>query len=400
MAEVVTDKNKIREFLGSRYIEAVFPSKEKAAEMIGSGRQLVFYLGVDPTGPDIHLGHTTNLLVLKKLIGLGHKVIFLIGDFTAQTGDPSDKEAARRPLSQDDVEKNMKSYLDQVQKILAKNSFELNYNSSWLAKLTFNDIRKIARLVTVQQMIGRDMFQKRLAGNKPITVEEFLYPLMQGYDSVAMEVDGEIGGNDQTFNMLVGRDLVGKILGKEKMVIATKLLEDPATGKKIMNKSEGRYISLNDSADEMFGKTMALPDQMIKTVFELCTERDQVWIDSRQAAISAGENPMVLKKELAFELVQTYRGEKEAEKARKEFERVFAEGQLPEKIEEFKMEQEAMALADLLKKSGLADSASEAKRLIGQKAVRVNDQTISDWSHEVKSGDVIKVGPRKFLRIV
>jgi tyrosyl-tRNA synthetase len=200
--------------------------------------------------------------------------------------------------------------------------------------------------------------------------------------------------------MLVGRDLVGKILGKEKMVIATKLLEDPATGKKIMNKSEGRYISLNDSADEMFGKTMALPDQMIKTVFELCTERDQVWIDSRQAAISAGENPMVLKKELAFELVQTYRGEKEAEKARKEFERVFAEGQLPEKIEEFKMEQEAMALADLLKKSGLADSASEAKRLIGQKAVRVNDQTISDWSHEVKSGDVIKVGPRKFLRIV
>ena len=207
MAKVETDENKIKEFLSSRYIEAVFPSKEKAAKIMGSGKQLVFYLGIDPTGPSIHQGHTIPLLLLKQLAGLGHKVILLIGDFTARIGDPTDKDAARTALSKEEVEQNMKTYVGQAKKILKDVDFEVKYNSKWLDKMSFAEVIKLTSHATVQQMTARDMFQERIKKEKPIFVHEFLYPLMQGYDSVAMEVDGEVGGNDQTFNMLVGRDL-------------------------------------------------------------------------------------------------------------------------------------------------------------------------------------------------
>lgn len=211
MVKIVTDENRIKEFLDSRYIEAVFPSKEKAAEMLGSGKQLIFYLGIDPTGPDIHLGHTTNLFVLKKLREAGHKIILLIGDFTATIGDPTDKEAARRPLSEKEIKENMRTYLDQVRKILPKGSFETRYNSEWYKKMSTEEWLGITSLFTQQQMVSRDMFQERIKKDKPISLQEFVYPVLQGYDSVAMDVDGEIGGNDQTFNMLAGRDLLRKL---------------------------------------------------------------------------------------------------------------------------------------------------------------------------------------------
>ncbi|MBI2057592.1 MAG: tyrosine--tRNA ligase [Candidatus Yanofskybacteria bacterium] len=401
MAKVVTDENKINEVFG-RYVEAVFPSTEKAKEIFKSGRRLTFYLGIDPTGPDLHLGHTTNLFVLKKLINLGHKVILLIGDFTAQTGDPTGRDASRRTLTAKEVEENMKTYLRQVIKILPKGSFELKYNSKWLGKMTFNEIRKLARQVTVQQMVARDMFQRRIAENKPITLEEFLYPLMQGYDSVAMEVDGEVGGTDQTFNMMVGRDLVKSFLDKDKIVITTKLLEDSETGKKLMNKSEGHYVSLNDSPQEMFGRIMALTDSAVLPLFKFATELSDQKVAEIEARHKNSENPKKLKEELSFELVRMYHGEKEAQKAKNEFERVFGQHELPQEIEEIKVAPGKKNIVDLIFEAGVENSRGEIKRLIEQGAVKINEKEVKNWSEEIDIDSqevVLKIGPRRFYRL-
>ena len=397
MTQIITDEIKIREVLG-RYVEAVFPSPEKALEIFKSGRKLTFYLGIDPTGPDIHLGHLTNLLVLKKIIELGHKVILLIGDFTARIGDPTGKDAVRQPLSKEQIKQNMKTYLDQVYKILRKGSVEVKYNSKWLEKMNLEKIIALESHVTVQQMLARDMFQRRIQEQKPISQNEFIYPLLQGYDSVAMEVDGEIGGNDQTFNMLIGRDLVKKLLDKEKIVIATTLLEDPESGQKMMSKSEGRYISLNDLPKEMFGKVMALPDSAILPLFTLSTEVSEEILSQIKNRLKEGENPKNLKEELAFEIVKMVFGEKEANKAKEEFQKVFVESELPAIMEEFKAEG-SLSLVELLSE-WLKISKTEAKRLINEKrAVTVNDEIVENWDYLLKPGDVVKSGPRHFVKV-
>ncbi len=397
-SKVETSREMINEVF-NRYVESVFPSKEKAIEILMSGKKLVFYFGIDPTGPDIHLGHTTNLLLLKKIISLGHKVIILIGDFTAQTGDPTGRDSIRKSLTKEEVESNIKTYFSQIYKIIPKGSFEARHNSDWFNSMTMKGVSVLTRQFTVQQMIARDMFQTRLKEQKAITIEEFLYPLMQGYDSVAMKVDGEIGGNDQTFNMLIGRDLVKSLLNKEKIVITTKLLENPATGKKLMSKSEGQYISLNDEPQEIFGKVMALPDQAILPLFNLTTEVSDDVVRKNEERLASGENPKILKEELALELVKMYYGEKSAQKAQSEFERIFAKKELPENLTEYKTTGDETIL-DILVNSGLVESKSEAKRLIEQKAVTVNENTATEWSLSIKSGDVIKVGPRRFLKII
>lgn len=397
MSKVITDENQIKEVF-DRYAEAVFPSPEKAMEIFKSGRRLTFYLGIDPTGPDIHLGHVTNFLVLKKIIALGHRVILLIGDFTARIGDPTGKDTARQPLSKERIKENLKTYLDQVYKILRKGSVEIKYNSQWLEKMNLEKIIALGSYVTVQQMLARDMFQRRMQEEKPISQNEFMYPLLQSYDSVAMEVDGEIGGNDQTFNMLVGRDLVKKMLGKEKVVIATKLLEDPESGKKLMSKSEGRYVSLNDSPQEMFGKIMALPDFAIMSLFKLSTEVSDESIANLKNRLQSGENPKNIKEELAFETVKMVYGEKEAGKAKDEFRRVFSEKGLPVSVTEFKIESASVPLAAFISGS-LQISMSEAKRLVSEKkAVTVNDKPVENWDYQVKPGDIVKAGPRHFVK--
>lgn len=383
----------------ARRVVGFYPSKEEAIKKIGTERGLKFYLGIDPTSPEIHLGHTIGLLVLKDLAALGHKVIVLIGDFTARIGDPTGKTAARPPLSEKEVAANMKTYLKQVTKILARGSFKVEYNSRWLSKLRFENVLILAGHSTVQRMLERDMFQERLKQGREIGLHEFLYPLAQGYDSVAMNVDGEVGGADQTFNMLIGRKLMKKYLGKEKLVLATRLLEDPQTGKK-MSKSEGNLIAVSDSPNDVFGKVMAtIPDQMIKMIFELCTEKDQDWIDERQIEVAGGANPMDFKKELAGELVMMYHGQGEAQKAKDEFEKVFSQKELPANIAEFKITQPG-EIVEVMSCSGLAVSKSEARRLIDQGGVTLNDRVVSYWRQEVKPGDVIKVGPRRFLKIV
>ncbi len=393
--KVITDTHKIDELFG-RYVQAVFPSKERAKEILASGKKLRFYLGIDPTGPDIHLGHSTNFFVLKKLIELGHEVVLLIGDFTALIGDPTGKDTARRALSSEEINKNMRSYLKQALHILPKGKFELKYNSEWLEKLTFKDVIKLSSHFTQQQMIIRDMFQERLKADQPIYLNEFLYPLAQGYDSVAMQVDGEIGGNDLTFNMLVGRTLSKQLLDKDKIVITTWLLEDPITKKKIMNKSEGKYISLNDKAGDMYGKVMAINDSAVIPLFMHATEVLSSSIDGEIHELSKTQ-PMKAKKQLAFELVKLHHGEKEAQKAKEEWENVFSKKELPENIQE--VPGDGMKIVDFITEHALAPSSSEAKRLLDQGAVSINDEVVKEWSHILKKGDVVRVGPRKFLKV-
>ncbi|MBI2065305.1 MAG: tyrosine--tRNA ligase [Candidatus Yanofskybacteria bacterium] len=397
---LVTDKEAIREAFDRRTgdigrrleNDGVFPNVDEAIKILGS-RRCIVYLGIDPTGPDIHLGHTIPILFLKQLWKLGHTPVLVIGDFTARIGDPTGKESARKPLTEKEVRDNMKNYLSQIYKILPRGSFEVKYNSSWLAKMSFGDVIKLASNVTVQQMLQRDMFQKRLDSSQPIGLHEFLYPLMQGYDSVVMNIDGEVGGNDQTFNMLVGRDLEKKLVNKDKLVFATQLLVDATTGKK-MSKSEGGLISLSDTPGDMFGKTMAIPDGFIRGMFKLCTEKSMKWIDEHDEDIKT--QPYVYKKELAFELVKMYYGENEAKKAQENFAKVFSEGKNPDEIREIDNEGD---IVKTLAAAGGVTSNSEARRLIEQKAVRVNDVVVENWDHKLESGDIIKVGPRKFLKI-
>ena len=252
--KISTDKRAIDEIV-SRSIAEIYPSKDAFAKKLHEGKQLTFYVGIDPTADYVHLGHSTNYLLLERLHKLGHKIIVLVGDFTAMIGDPSDKTSMRTPLTEEEVKTNLKSFKDQIGKILdfesKDNPIEFKFNSQWLSPLTFKDSVELASNFTVQQMLERDAFEKRIKQQKPLFVHEFFYPLMQGYDSVAMNVDGEIGGTDQTFNMLAGRTLLKRYKNKEKFVITTTLLENPETGEKMMSKSLGTGIGINEPPKEM-----------------------------------------------------------------------------------------------------------------------------------------------------
>ncbi|KKS13498.1 MAG: Tyrosine-tRNA ligase [Candidatus Yanofskybacteria bacterium GW2011_GWA1_41_6] len=373
----------------------VFPSVDEAVKILGS-RRCRIYLGIDPTGLDIHFGHTIPLLFLKQILKPelgGHRPVLVIGDFTARIGDPTGKESARKPLTEKEVKDNMKNYLEQVYKILPRGSFDVKYNSSWLSKMTFEDVVKLASHVTVQQMITRDMFQERIKNERPIGLHEFLYPLMQGYDSVFMEIDGEVGGNDQTFNMLVGRDLEKKLLNKDKLVFTTQLLVDTTTGKK-MSKSEGGLISVSDTPGDMVGKIMSVPDGFIRGMFKLCTERDMDWIDEHDDDMKT--KPYEYKKELAKELVKMYHGERWATKAMDEWEKVFSKGEMPSEMETVSGAGQVMTnvIAGIVQGSN-----TEAKKLLDQGAVRVNDIVVKDWGNELKEGDILQVGPKTFRKV-
>lgn len=400
--KIDTDSGKIDELL-SRGIgsfenkENIYPSREEAEKRFKEGKRLRIYLGIDPTGPDLHLGHTIPLLFLKRLWKLGHTPVLVIGDFTARIGDPTGKDDTRKPLTEKEVKGNMKNYLGQVYKILPKGSFEVKYNSSWLSKMSFQDVLELSSHISVQQMIARSMFRERIKNEKTIGIHEFLYPLMQGYDSVAMKIDGEVGGSDQMFNMMVGRDLEKKLLKKEKLVFGMKLLEDAESGRK-MSKTEGGLISLSDSPKDMFGKTMkTVPDNMTATVFELCTEKPLEWIQDKKRS-----EPYEFKKELAHELVRMYHGEKEASKAREEWDRVFSKGELPSETEIPVFSGSGTALLDFITKNELAKSRSEAKQLFDQGAIKINGEVAkikTNWSYELRSGDVIQVGSHRFAKV-
>jgi len=398
---VETNLKKIKEILFSRYIEKVYPSKEKLKSLLKSDKRLAIYIGIDPTAPHLHLGHSTNFLLLKKFQELGHKVILLIGDFTARIGDPTGKLSARKPLSEQEILRNCRGYKTQTGKILdfvsKENPAELKFNSQWLSQLRLDEIIELMAKTTVGQILKREMFQKRIKEGKEIYLNEFLYPLLQGYDSVAMRIDIEMGGNDQTFNMMVGRDLVKDYLDKEKIVISTKLLINPKTQRKLMSKSEGNFIALDDSPDQMYGKIMALPDEVVLPVFNLCTE-----IEDEKIKEIMKLNPREAKTKLAKEIVSIYYGRGKAERAEREFNRVFREKKLPTIIPQVQIKEKSLNILELLVKIKLISSKSEAKRLILQKAVKINGVLKENWQEiiEIKKGIVIQVGKRRFVKAI
>lgn len=382
-------------------LTGAFPSEEDVVKRLASDKALTFYLGVDPTGPQVHIGHTIPLLLLKGLAELGHKAIFLIGNFTARIGDPTDKGAARHTLLPEEVEENSKTYIDQVEKIFNGVPFEVRYNADWLETMTLEELIRLASRATVQQMLARDMFRERIKQEKPIYVHEFLYPLMQGYDSVAMQVDGEVGGNDQTFNMLMGRELEKELLGKDKIVLANRLLVDGTTGVK-MSKSEGGLIALDDSPRIIFEKVgRTISNEILRTAFELCTERDESWITETFAVSKTDYRELNLA--LAHELVTMYYDQEIADKALETY-KTIADGGVPEDSIEVGEIKEGETFSDLISR-GLNISKSEAKRLVNQKGVRHlrdgREELVTDplAPAVIDPGDALRIGAGKFIRL-
>ncbi len=404
--KIDTSAKKIKELL-NRSIEKVYPSKEKLKQVLMSGKRLRVYFGVDPTAPFLHLDHATNLLILKRFQELGHEVILLVGDFTARIGDPSGKVSPRRQLLKKEVIKNYKDYKKQSAKILdfnrKENPAKIVFNSEWFEKMKVEELIGLMSKLTVGRIIVRDMFQERIKKGKEIYLHEFLYPLLQGYDSVALNVDVEIGGTDQTFNMLIGRDLLKIFKGKEKFIITKKLLEDPKTGKFLMSKSEGRYIALNDSPFEMYGKIMKLPDEVLVTCFQHWTEIKMSEIAKIEKGLNLGElNPKKAKQRLAREVVTMYYNKRSAMEAEKEFNRVFREKKLPSKIKKLRVKEKNWNILELLKEASLIKSKSEGKRLIRQKGVKIEGKVQKDWREKIKikKGMIIQIGKRRIVKLV
>lgn len=375
-----------------------FPSYERVLERL-STEKLSIYWGIDPTGSELHIGHTVQLLLLKDLAALGHEIILVIGDFTARIGDPTDKSSARVVLTEKEIKENQKTYLKQVEKILPKKSFHVRYNSSWLKKMTLEKILELTGKVTVQQMMAREMFQKRKEEEKPIFMSEFLYPLMQGYDSVAMDIDGEVGGNDQTFNMLIGRDLLKVYSNKDKIVLPTRLLVNVSSGKKI-SKTEGGFVALDDRPEVIFEKvSRSFPNEMIKTIYELNTEVSLEEINERQRKAEESGDWRSYNLDLATELVRMYHGEDEANKARERYESA-VQGSV-EDDEAVKVSADKSTPMSHLLAEVLNISKSEAKRLVEQKAVTRNGKLVTSalGPSGIQTGDVLRVGSHRPFRI-
>lgn len=402
---VKTDRKIINRIL-NKAVEQILPDKETLEMKLLSGEKLNIYQGFDPTAPTLHIGHTVGMRKLEDFRKLGHNVIFLIGDFTARIGDPSDKtearSSARKVLTEDEIAENLKHYVEQASHIIdidnKENPVKIMYNSTWLEKLDFGDIIKLASEFTVQQMIKRSMFQKRLEEDKPIYLNEFMYPLMQGYDSVMMDIDVEVGGNDQLFNMLAGRDMVRNHLNKEKIVVAGKLLTT-AQGDK-MGKSEGNMIKLSDSPEDIYGKVMAFTDEQIVEGFEILTNAPMEEVEDIKEKMKSGENPMIFKKQLALKVTSELKGQQAGQKAQEYFETIFQKKSLEAEIKEVKVEKQEYNILDLMIETKLAPSKSQGRRLIEQNAVSIDDEKVTDWQKHIKLTQpiVVKVG-KKILKI-
>jgi len=394
---------KISEAL-SRSIERIYPSKPALQKALREGVRLKFYLGVDPTSSHLHLGHLEQMLVLRRLQELGCEIVFLIGDFTGMIGDPTDKLAARKPLGEEEVLENSKAIRSQAEKILnfkGPNPARIEFNSYWLRDMKLSNVMGLASHVTVQQLIERDMFQKRIKEKKPIHLHEFLYPLLQGYDSVSMQVDGEVGGRDQTFNMLMGRTLEKSFLNKEKFVVATKLLVNPKTGQKLMSKSQGGTINLDDSPEDVFGKTMAQDDETMFQIAEHCTEMPLAKIKSLTEKVKRNKmNPRDAKLLIAEAVTGALHGPEIAARVKQEFLETFSRGKISEHAAVLTVPK-PVSLLELVSHSGVAKSKSEARRLIEQGAVEINKKRKTNPYEEIKfkGGEVLKIGKKSFFRI-
>ncbi|MDD4271612.1 MAG: tyrosine--tRNA ligase [Patescibacteria group bacterium] len=401
--KIITDKNKIDEALG-RGVENIYPNREALERVLLSGKRIRLYCGFDPSAPALHIGNAISLMKLGQFQELGHEIIFLIGDFTGMIGDPTDKTAARKKLTRKEVLANAKNYKKQAGaylKFSGVNPAKIMYNGKWLDKLSFKDLIEITSNFTAQQMFARDMFQERIKAAKPIYLHEFLYPVAQAYDSVAMDVDLEIGGNDQTFNMLCGRDLMKAMKNKEKFVLTMKLLVD-ASGKK-MGKTEGNIVNLDETPENMYGQVMSWPDGVIEAGLELCTNLPSAEVKAMAGEIKQGKNPRDIKMRLAYEITKINQGEKKAKAAEEHFVKTVQKKEVPEEIVNYNLPIADWKLADLLVEVKLAASKGEARRLIEQGGVKVDGNVIKDINKEIKitkGGVLLQKGKRGFVKVI
>ena len=375
--------------------------EDNLIQKLKSGRKLKVKVGFDPTAPDLHLGHTVILRKMRQFQDLGHKVIFLIGDFTGKIGDPSGKNKTRPPLTDKEIKENAKTYADQVFNVLDKDQTVVDFNSRWGDKMTAADMIKLSAQSTIARMIERDDFSKRYKNNQPISIHEFLYPLMQGQDSVELEADVELGGTDQKFNLLVGRDLQ-KNKGMSPQTIITLPLLEGLDGEKKMSKSENNYIGITEDADQIFGKTMSIPDEIMFKWFNLLSFLPVNELKRIKKSVDEGGNPRDAKIVLAFELTERFTSVKEAETAKENFFKKFAKNELPSDIKEKTVKHNGdYPLPNLLKDIGFASSTSEALRLIGQGAVKIDQIRIDskDFHVEPNIKKLIQVGKKKIIYI-
>lgn len=373
--------------------------EDDLVQKLKDNKILTIKVGFDPTAPDLHLGHTVILRKMRQFQDLGHKVIFLIGDFTGRIGDPSGKNKTRPPLTDNEIKENAQTYKDQVYKVLDPQKTIVDFNSRWGDSMSAADMIKLAAQSTVARMIERDDFSKRYKNNQPISIHEFLYPLMQGYDSVELEADIELGGTDQKFNLLVGRDLQRNSDMSPQTIITLPLLEG-LDGVKKMSKSEQNYIGITESADEIFGKTMSISDEIMFKWFDLLSLRPPSDIDDLQKSIDNGANPRDAKIELAYELAERFTSTKDAEEAKENFFKKFAKNELPTNIEEKEIPFSGkLALPNILKDLGMVTSTSEALRLIKQGAVKIDQNKVEskDFKLEQNKKTLIQVGKKKFI---
>lgn len=364
-----------------------------------TGVPLRIKLGLDPTAPDIHLGHTVVLNKMRQLQDLGHQVIFLIGDFTATIGDPSGRDSTRPPLTREQIEINAKTYYEQAAMILDPERTEIRYNSEWCDKLSARDMISLASRYTVARMLERDDFTKRYKGGVPIAIHEFIYPLLQGYDSVQLKSDIELGGTDQKFNLLVGRDLQ-KEFGQPSQCVLTMPLLVGLDGVEKMSKSKNNYIGITEDPDSMFGKLMSISDDLMWDYYTLLSSQSLEAIEGFRQEAAAGRNPRDFKVQLAQEIITRFHSAKAAEEALQRFEARFRDGQIPDDMPELSLTGAPLSIVHVLRDSGLASSGSEASRNIQQGGVRVDGQRIEDRALTLPTGTyVIQVGKRKFARV-
>lgn len=392
-------KNEKIQTLLKRGVVEVIVRKDLEAKL-KSGKKLKIKLGIDPSGADLHIGHMVVIKKLKEFQAQGHHVQLLFGNFTGQIGDPTDKLSTRKPKTQKELEKNAEKYIEQAGKILDTNKIEVVWNNDWLGKLSFADVVRLSSVFTVQQMLHRDMYQERIKNNKEIHLHEFLYPLMQGYDSVALESDVEIGGTDQTFNLLAGRT-IQKAYGQEPQNVLTVPLLIGTDGKDKMGKSLNNYIGVNENPQDMYGKTMSITDNLILDYFELATDVELSEIAKIRKALEEGENPKNLKMRLAKEIVSLYHNEDAAKKAEEEFQSIFAQKGKPDEIKSKKISGSNWNIIELISEAGLSESKSEARRLVQGGGVRINDQKVEsiDEKVDISNETLIQVGKRKFLKV-
>ena len=397
MSKIITNKEKINKILSRGVIVNILPNKEDFKKLLMSGKRIRIYIGFDATANTLHLSHAKNIMLLEEFRKLGHEAILLFGDFTARIGDPSDQTGTRKILSAKEILQNIKSWKAQIKNLMdfnnKQNPPKVLFNSKWLAKMTMEEVLELASHITVGQMIERDMFQKRIKDGKYIFLHEFLYPLMQGYDSVTMEVDAELCGTDQIFNALMGRTLLRKIKNKEKFVVAVNLMENPKTGE-LMSKSRGTGVFLNTNPTEMFGAIMAQPDEMTEVLFRNCTS---VPFETIKNFL---KDPMVAKKEVAKEIIsKIFNSKRKAKKVQENWEKTFSKKEIPEDVLEIKAGHQQL-FSDVLIKNKIISSKTEFHRLVDEGAITKLEtkEKIKNYKIYAKSG-TYRIGKKRFIKI-